>query len=292
MRTVVVAATIATGVLLASSPVVAECADPRPAMFPLGDDVPPHPTLVRFEPAYREPTILTVTDGERPLPFTTRDLTTTDAIRVTEIRVDVERGPIVIRARGDEDEYHFEVSAPTAVAAPVVTKATRIDDRWTCSFTDGLALEVTAPGAVAIEARWSDGTRATVAPDVAAYSGGRGASTEWTSMVLLGHVSCLGDQLPPDRIGALDLTLTALYADGARRPLPWQPDTIAGVLALVIADDGRTPQRDPDDEPPALRALPSLWRRPALAAFALAALTLGVGLVSRARRRRAAAISL
>lgn len=268
----VAAATLAAQAGLAR----AECVHPEPRLYPAGGSLPPRARLYHFG---RADGLRVEVDG-RPAPFAIRDVGVHDqyAIPVYEVTLEATAGQVMIDApRGERHRYVIGAHAPSP--APVARSAKRVEDYWSCSYSDGIELVVRAPGVAAFRARWSDGVEAIVDP----WSDSDG---EPEAEPFLGHVSCVGHTIPPDRIGRLDLTLTALYPDGSEQAVALPARTLGDVTALLVSVEDRVrvlPEEDP--APRLIESAPwwSGWPRvAALGAVvsALAALTL------RVRRRR------
>ncbi len=213
---------LAVPLVLDAGGAAAECAMPRPATFPMDASLPPRPVLYRFELAYGAPAALRIEGPHGPVPFTTRDVSSTDDIRVTEIRVDASADTGSITVSGGEYDvprtYAIDARASLrAHVAPVVEEVAWRDDAWTCSHTSGLGVNARGTGVAAFRAVWPDGIEALVPASDSAFFWSQAMGGEIDPAALrafLGHPSCVGNLIPTAKIGKLDVRLYARYADG------------------------------------------------------------------------------
>lgn len=281
MRTLATLAMVAAAMTAMPGAAGAMCDVDRPDVYPAGGTLPAQPRLYWFG---RADGLRVEVDG-RPARFAIRDVGVRDryAMPVYELRLEATAGKVTIGGMyGERREYVIDEYEPPP--APISSEAKRIDFRWSCSYSDGVALVVRAPGVAAFRARWSDGVEAIVDPAIYVAPDQDADAAE--ARPFFGHASCRGFTIPPDHTGRLDVTVTALYADGSERPVTLPAPTLADVIALLVPSAGVELVTGDADPPPALLAPPPWWagwRSPwllSLGALPLAALAL------RARRRR------
>lgn len=207
-----VIAAITTG--LAAGSAAAECAMPRGAIFPKGQLVAPNPRLYRFEPKYGPQPAIRMESGGAPIEFRTEVHEVGD-MRVTRLDVAIADGELDVLVEG-ERARRYVVGEDRAARRLSVARVAREQSAWTCSHTDGIAIELHATDVAAFEVRWTGGATAIVAPSTSAFFATEPDASD-AADVFLGHENCVGDQIPPRLLGRRDFTLTAIYTDGRRR---------------------------------------------------------------------------
>lgn len=243
MLVVVLVGAIAGAV--STSTASAECRSAGHAVFPRGAVVPPYPTLVVAVPheARDVPLDLTVTGVDGPVPFRLEELAGGPEVRLFMVRPRVARGSLVVATRqGVLGTYQIEPG--WRAEAPVIEGVTQVDNRWACSFSRGVIVDVHGAGIVAFRASWP-GAPAMMVPAGSAdqflrdYEGAPELDAE-RAQAFLGHPSCLGDQVPPELALRMDFSLVALYADGSERAVATQTTP---VVAGHLAAQGERPRR-------------------------------------------------
>lgn len=195
--------------------------------------VPPDPTLYAFwrrslAPAFD---VVCERDGEA-LAFVLHELPTATGSRAGQLSVTTgDCTAFVVRNadpsarwsyRPDGGAAHFTVRdapAPSERPAPMVASARRVNQEFGCGPSSHLALTAYAqPAAMRIEVQ--PGEHAVVVPTYPgrAEQGGHPLSEFW-----VGRTMCMGPNLPEAALGgAMQVRLTALYADGSEEVGAWQ----------------------------------------------------------------------
>ena len=241
-------------------------------MFPDAEPLPPSPVLYRFELAYVKAPTLRIEGPRGPVSFTVKDVSITDAIRVTEIHVDATSGSFTVHGAEYEAPRTYAIArSATVYAAPEVEGVSWVEEAWTCSHTLGLVIEARGRGVVAFRAQWTDGFEAILPPNDRHF---------WTAMMggeldpaelraFLGHPNCVGNLIPDRMIGRKDVRLFARYADGSEREV---------VLPRAQPETQAQPQVEPQRQP-------QPWKLAVATAVSIAAL-ISVSTLVVARRRR------
>jgi hypothetical protein len=295
----------AAAVTLAPVAAYAQCMAPSPAMFPLGHAVPPRPLIYVFAPPYADADPIRIDGPGGPIPFASRDVSTYEGVRITELRVDARRGWFVVRAGEHGAPRRYEIESPPPpppIGAPDAIAWEHSE--WTCSHTTGLAIDLRAPGVVAFRVRWGAHVELVPPNARAFFMSAMGGEIDPAALhVFLGHPSCVGNLIDPAFIGRRDFDLTAIYSDGSEQEVPLPREAESAKPADPPPAPPPSPAASPDalSEPPEAanrraahggrqsRASSPVAERMAAAAGAIGALVTVI-LVLLVRRRRAVAV--
>lgn len=291
----------------------AECGEPRPRISPPdAARVPIDPHVYLFIEAdtwaTRDDWMRIEQDG-RGLPFHTTELgrNGTELVLRLDISTDV-ASPLTIWY-GPSDGWDNAVVTYIVEHEPApdqarLVAAARVVDRWSCSFTDALGLEIIG-NAVAYRLEWARSAEALAArPMGKAWLWPHPADAELraaagpyatTDQLLIGHESCRGRTIPA---GALDepraTRLVALFADGHEAVIDTGMLQIGHGTARLPELGGQaavSPVVAPATSPaPVEIELTLPWSALVATAASGACAALGVVLALRSRRRRAGSI--
>jgi hypothetical protein len=272
---------------------------------PDGAHVPVDPHIYLFVPhgvwAQRDEW-LRIEQGGKGVPFRATVLADVPAWQVVrlDITTDVARPLTISYAPADywdRGEATYTVDHAPAADRATLIAAEHVVDRWTCSYTDAIALDVTGT-AVAYRLEW-----ARTADELARAPRGRawlwpesdpvlrdavdGEALASPDRLMIGHLSCRGFTIPEGALAEPRATrLVALFADGHEATI----DTGGLQLAdgtVRLPEHGLLTTARPAPPPPILIAVSEPG--PALAAAAAGAFgALAIMLALSSRRRRSA----